>query len=598
MTAPTTDLPDLPRSHPRIKVAFLALGFILTLALVVREVFLAPPERPLGGSVRRPLTVQTRYETGDRDLDALQGLLRPTLEANRKQMAGRLGRVQGFGAGEAYPQIWVRDGATILHLSRWLYPREELVSWIEELLAAQQPDGAIVDWIAYGEPRRFRQWAPRARAVAGEGSATITADTNTTEADQETSLVHAVHTACQAMGEIGWLKGDILGKTVIERAEGALASLATRRRDPATGLITSAFTADWGDVSPLYPDQRAIYLDDRTPVVVGLYTNALYCRAASDMADLLESIGERGRAGTWRDEAGRIRDAVNRHLWQERRGFYRMHRVVTAQPLERLPDDGHIFAMGGHAVALLAGIADERRAAEIIENAERLRKEYGLPTVAASLLPPFPAGTFAHAAMREEWRYQNGGQWDWFAGRFVLAEFRLGHSERALQHLTALARRVRAAGGLYEWYERDGTGRGSPRYAASAAALAQAVFGGLFGITLDARGASVEVRLGGRDGAVTVHEPASGRTLAYTQRIEGAGARLVLTYAGRVEGIGRLRVRLPSGSSPGSVRNDGAPTVTVTERTGKDTFVALDTDWRTHRIEIELLAGGEARTGG
>ena len=263
-----------PGSRARVAVlSVLAVALLVAVGFVIRESSL-PAGGHRGPAVRQRQTIETRYESGDRDLDGLQQLFRPALEANHKQISGRLGVVRGFGAGDAYPQIWVRDSATILQLSRWLYPREELTSWVEELLAAQKPDGGIVDWIAAGAPERFVEWAPRAHAVFEVGSTTLTADTNTTEADQESSMVQAVHLVYQATSDDRWLKKRIMGTPIIERTEAALSSLARRRRDARTGLISSAFTADWGDVSPLYPDQRAIYLDDRTPVVVGLYTNA------------------------------------------------------------------------------------------------------------------------------------------------------------------------------------------------------------------------------------------------------------------------------------------------------------------------------------
>jgi hypothetical protein len=72
---------------------------------------------------------QTAYVTGDPALDALQDLLRPTLEANRKEFAGRSGAVKAFGAGARYPQVWLRDSATVLPLARYEYPAELLTSW-------------------------------------------------------------------------------------------------------------------------------------------------------------------------------------------------------------------------------------------------------------------------------------------------------------------------------------------------------------------------------------------------------------------------------------------------------------------------------------
>ncbi len=55
---------------------------------------------------------------GDPQLLRLAARLQPTLERNRRRFAGQTGAVDGFGAGEAYPQVWLRDSATLLPLSR------------------------------------------------------------------------------------------------------------------------------------------------------------------------------------------------------------------------------------------------------------------------------------------------------------------------------------------------------------------------------------------------------------------------------------------------------------------------------------------------
>ncbi|MEO8035596.1 MAG: hypothetical protein ABI837_14270, partial [Acidobacteriota bacterium] len=77
----------------------------------------------------------TSYRTGDAGIDGLQPLVSQTLEANRKTFAGQTGTVSGFGAGTAYPQIWIRDSATLLPLTRWHYDGAHLRSWLEEHLA-------------------------------------------------------------------------------------------------------------------------------------------------------------------------------------------------------------------------------------------------------------------------------------------------------------------------------------------------------------------------------------------------------------------------------------------------------------------------------
>lgn len=138
-----------------------------------------------------------------------------------------------------------------------------------------------------------------------------------------------------------------------------------------------------------------------------------------------------------------------------------MHALVTPDLAPAYPGDG-IFALGGNAQAVLSGAASDEQARRIFEVAERRSRAHAVSTIAGVLLPPFPDGFFKHPAISGQWQYQNGGQWDWFAGRLVLAEFERGHSERATAQLSAIARRAARAGGLYEWNSRTGEAGGAP----------------------------------------------------------------------------------------------------------------------------------------
>ena len=249
-------------------------------------------------------------------------------------------------------------------------------------------------------------------------------------------------------------------------------------------------------------------------------------------------------------------------------------------------DHAAMFALGGNALAILYGVADPRQAARIVAAAEERQRRYGVSTVAAVLLPPFPAGFFKHPMQREEWSYQNGGQWDWWAGRFLLAEFQQGHSEAALRQLLEIARRVAASGGLYEWCTLSGEGRGSPRYAGSAGALAGALYQGLFGIDSRADGLALTVRLGSAPGSVRVHEPALGRRLAYTYRYEPGTRTARLTFESNAPGTGTLRLRLPGEAVPVRALLDGHDVEASVETLGRDVYLALTTDWGRHHLEV------------
>lgn len=522
---------------------------------------------------RKPQRLLTSAEV---ELLRLQDLLPPALEANRKRFEGRLGPAHGFGAGAQYPQIWLRDSATLAPLVRWLEPREWLTSWLEEHLACQQADGSLYDWIAAGPPEAFREWAPQAREVYRSGAVVISGDKNTTEADQESSAVHAAYEAFRASGDVAWLYKPIAGETLIARLDRALRFVLTQRLDAKRGLVVNALTADWGDVSPTYGDQRAIYLDEHTPQAVSLYTNALFARAARELALLHSYAGDGNAAGFWWGQATAVRMAARELFWQPKRGFFRMHVLTTPDLAKGFPDDSDVFALGGNALAIETGIADDAQVTRILAVADARRKQYRLETIAGALLPPFPRRTFKHPAMAEPWQYQNGGQWDWFAGRLIAAAFERGHAEWARRELRAIAGRVTKSAGLYEWYTKDGVGKGSASYAGSAGALAGAVIEGLHGVGLTAGRLDLRVRLGDRDGAIDLCQPADGTCVGFEQRYERKRRRLTLDVHTNARLFGSLAVRLPPGLTVRLAQRGGKSSTYRIETVGEDRYAVLD----------------------
>jgi hypothetical protein len=532
---------------------------------------------------------EVSFRLADPSLQALTRHLAPTLEANRKELRGRTGLVRGFGAGAVYPQIWLRDSATLIPLARYLYAREYLESWVGEHLAHQREDGALRDWIAAGEPSAFRGDAPLVEAVYRAGPVVISADRNTTEADQETSAVEAAYQVFRITGDRAWLKSTVAGRALVDRLDASLSFLLRRRFSRRHGLVTSAFTADWGDVSPVHGDQRAIYLDDKTPVVVGLYTNVLFFRAARDLEALLDAAGRPARARFWAAQARNVRAAINRHFWQRDRGFYRMHLVVSAPAGWNAPDDGDVFALGGNAVAVLYGVADAEQAPRVFAAVEERRRRFGVSTVAGTLLPPYPSGFFRHPILREPYTYQNGGQWDWFAGRLLVAEFERGHATAARRQLGEIAARVARTGGMREWATRDGAGRGSATYAGSAGALGAAVIAGLFGVDLHGGRLDLTVRLGEEAGELRLREPATGIDVACSSAYDAASRTLRVGYSSGARRAGTLRVRVPAGMRPVSAILDGRARTVRTETVGEDVHAVLTTPPGTHELKLKLV---------
>ena len=489
------------------------------------------------------------------------------------------------------------------YAARYYYPPEYLTSWLEEHLAHQRADGQLYDWVAAGAAANFSSVAPRAREVyhaaknraAGE-ALIVSADKNSAEADQESSAVASAYQVFQITEDRGWLAKDIEGRRIVDRLDNALQYLLTHRFDSTRGLLTNAFTADWGDVSPVYRDQRAIYLDGKTPLVVGLYTNALFYRAAEQLAELHSALGDNERAAHWREKASTTKANINQHLWQEDKGFYRIHLSVTPISFGQRLDESNIFAAGGNALAALYGIADDRRAGKIFEVAEERRRAFGVSTIAGALLPPYPKGFFKHPAVAEEYAYQNGGQWDWFAGRLLLAEFERGHADLARRQLSEIAKKSVESGGLYEWHTKEGAGRGSASYAGNVGALGGAIFEGLFGVYLSRDSLNLKVRLADEAGQVHLYQPATDHYVAYKYCYNQTSNVIELSCESNVSQTGRLSVLLPNNRQATELTLDGETKSFTTEEIGEDIYITIDTDWKPHRLKLKLTTNNNRKS--
>jgi hypothetical protein len=524
----------------------------------------------------------TKIDSGVPEFNALMKLIRITLKHNEVSFTGRTGRVEGFSAGAGYPQIWVRDANTVIPASRYFYPASYMRSWLDELLSYQRQDGSLPDWFD-------------SRGVT---------DKNTVETDQETSAVQAGRQVHELLGP-EWSDRDIRDVQMRERMERALEYVLKDRFDAVHGLIRGGHTADWGDVEMEDADQSALYAGETTRWTADIYDQSMFYQAANDLAQGFDISGRKDKAGLWRERAEAVRRNAAKWLWQEDKGFYRVH--VHAGPWRHDLDEDAVFPMGGNAQAMISGLAggpgdDKRR--RIIEQALARQKELGVSTISGSLLPPYPAGFFKHPALDEPYEYQNGGQWDWFGGRLVLAMFESGFAREAREKLLEIARKDIANGGLHEWDTKEGWGRGSDFYSGSAGSLARALIEGYLGVRISGHDLEISPRLGRDSAKVHIHLPSAGRFVAYDYRADDAARTIRLEIGCDIE-TGPIMSILNPWAPPKSgralkghqgmeVRLNGKKIPFRVERLGRDEYIRLDaltTRFKKGVIEVRIPPG-------
>jgi len=523
----------------------------------------------------------TRFQTSCPAFNQLIKLIRLTLDHNDVTFKGSTGKVSAFIAGESYPQVWLRDANTAIPASRYFFGREHLRSWLEEHLALQMSNGSLQDW-----------FDPMGRTAR-----------NTTETDQEASAVQAAAQVCRVEGS-DWLTDKIQAVRIIDRLQKALQYVLAERWDDRTGLVKRAHTIDWGDVDIEDPDERALTVDERTHWVVDIYDQSMFYQAALDLAWMFGRLGQNEKSFFWTVKAQSLKQGADKWLWQEDKGFYRIHLHLQATYHHAFDEDS-LFAMGGNVEAVLSGLADETKSKRILEQALARQKAHGVSTVSGSLLPPYPRGTYKHPLVDEPYEYQNGGQWDWFGGRLVLALYQNGFSRLATDKLLEIAAKNLANGGLFEWDDKNGAGRGSDFFTGSAGSLARALFEGYFGLDVAADSLKLEPRAGMDRARVHAYLPDSGLFVAYDYDPKPGGRTLSLSYNSSFTGRGLVRIRLPwpiqtkdslqSTSGDYEVTLDGRPVPFVQTRVNEDEYISVETDFNNHRVEVRRSVPGQAK---
>ena len=395
----------------------------------------------------------TRYEGGPGLLDREQYLLRQVLRNNEIRLNGKF---FGFAAGTTYPQVWIRDTATMMAYARFFYPLSDLQGIVDRFFAAQTPAGEVQDWV----------------------DSVGRCDKNTVESDQESSLVLAAWQL--ALGDPAWLTYSVAGISRLRRLDMALEWLWRNRLDAKRGLIWSGFTADWGDVERSYADQRSIKLSDRSQRTYSTYSQALFIQAAEKLARMAERLGDKSKAGKWRQRGKAVAAECRRQLYLADKGYFIVHRVENKDAVLRW--ERNILAVGGNAEAMRAGLMSKAEIARFLGVLEAKRKQLGLRSVSFTLMPPFPENFFPHPLLRIPWSYQNGGEWDWIGGRLVTALYQAGFRREAEKYLLEITAKNLAEMNIFEWSDKTGNGQGALFYAGAAGVIGEAILFGRLGL--------------------------------------------------------------------------------------------------------------------
>jgi hypothetical protein len=516
---------------------------------------------------------------GSPDLAVMAGTITQVTAANVVRYPGLRGPYYGVVPGDYYPEVYIRDLMTAGRAVQFLYGSAPLRTSLDEFLARvwteSTPDSDLGK-IPYPGPDSLPGYlAPDGRAVK-----------TTATSDEEASAIQLAYLHFKNGGGPEWLGCASGNRTVLQRLNAATERLFLGRLDPATGLVRRGHTTDWGDVRFQAVSAHTRSDPERERWTASIYDQAWTHLALLQLAEMNEATGQWEPASRWRREAVRLRENVQRFLWQPERGFFRLH--LHLLPWRHGFDEDAMVAIG-NAVAVYAGLAEPDQALRVFDALERARVRGGATKPGLSLQPSYPEGFFALPHMYHEGHYQNGGVWDWWGAVQVTAEFEHGASAAGLRHLLQMAQEWASHPGAIAEWQSPQTNRleGSPNYAGAAGSASEAVIRGLFGVKLDAGGFALSPRLGERSGELRVTQPATGAGVWLRQVSSPQTIRI--DYDATHSGPGTLRVLLPPDADAASVTFDGAPKAAGRIDIGLDRYVDLGpVPPGDHRVEVLL----------
>ena len=398
----------------------------------------------------------------------LRELAQKILADQSMQQVDRMARElirKGFYAGSGYQMVWARDMNTFIELSCEEYDLQIIRENLLMFFHFQQENGELLDGYV---PREGFTWEDPNTYESATATGHI-GFKNTVETDQETSLIQALGKYVSLTDDRSILTEMVAGKSVYQRLVWAVEYLLTERYSKDYGLITGATTFDWGDVQ--VEGGTVVDVDSLTHWSMDVYDNAMLAIALEYMQGFTDDPEEKQR---WREFRASIKDNTRKHLWDADQNKFIPHIYLEDSPFPDDFDENAIYFHGGTAVAIEAGILNEKEIGEVLSQMMTNVELSGAGSIGLTVYPPYPSEVLGKS-ISPPYQYQNGGDWTWFGGRMIQQLIAYGYVEDAYSLARPMFDRVLKNDGFYEWYSVDGTPQGSADFKGSAGVLAKAI---------------------------------------------------------------------------------------------------------------------------
>ncbi len=341
-----------------------------------------------------------------KDLSFLREMAADVLEESRVPAGEKAG---GFGPNvtggtvirpggrNCYPAFWVRDYA--MSLESGLVPEAEQRHMLLLTAAHQRdtewklpsgsvvPPGSIADHISFdNKPIYYPGTIDDFEGQGGERWGIYPA------LDDHYFFVHMAHYYVKESGDPAVLKQNVAGKPLSQRLEEAYAMPPSR---PSTGLVYSDLK------------NRGVtfgFVDSITHTGELFFCSVLKYRAAVELAELFEMLGDEARQKEYQQAAGQLKRAIDRTFGTEG-GLLRASTGYSAQP-----------DVWGTAFAIYVGAltpARERAGCQALADAYHAGTLAWQGNIRHVLTPDdFSESTAWEKALGKKNTYQNGAYWN------------------------------------------------------------------------------------------------------------------------------------------------------------------------------------------
>ena len=228
-----------------------------------------------------------------------------------------------------------------------------------------------------------------------------------------------------------------------DRVERAVNYLRSRDSD-GDHLLEQGANEDWADILLRHGKVS--------------YTQAVWFRCLQAAADIMESVGRREQARSYRRESQLVRDAINRVLLTAH-GYYANFVSEAEVSLRRALDTALLIAFG---------IPDDAAIPVLMGNFRRLEGPFG-----PSVIEPGYAPDAIGPGKYPPGQYHNEGVWPWTGSYLALAWARAGNKQRAADTVAAVLGHNPTT--IHEWVDNLNGDRHHPDFATGAGALAWAI---------------------------------------------------------------------------------------------------------------------------